>query len=114
MTDRHPDAPWGGWQDTMVSTIRSEIDQGRIVRVQLPGALRPVPIEDAGTHGPFVLLEGPGGGRFFIGDMAGVVLLSDPLGPGGTARQSVHPELSVDDDAEAEWVRRLNEGRRGA
>lgn len=66
------------WQDMLVGTIRSEIDQGRRVSASLPGSQRPVLIEDVERRGPLVFLTGLQDAMYIIGDMAGVVVLSDP------------------------------------
>ena len=94
---RHPGAPRGGWQDTIVSTIRSEIDGGLIVRVHLHGARDPVLVEVAGTHGPMVVLSDPAGGRYYVGALEGVVIMAHPLD--GASRPSGHartPRMDVD------------------
>jgi hypothetical protein len=100
---RHPEAPWGGWQDTLVSTIRGEIDRGMIVRIVLPGLAKPVVVEDAGTELSMVVLADQHGYRFYIGSMAGVVVLASPVEGKGTGLwypETVTPHMSVDDHPE--------------
>lgn len=97
---RHPDAPWGGWQDVLVSTIRREIDTGHIVHVRLPGLSKPVLIEDAATSASMVVLADEKGMRLYVGSMQGVVVIAcDPQGGGKGLWSpiSVPPEMSVDD-----------------
>lgn len=97
--ERHPDAPWGGWQDTLVSTIRMEIDTGHIVHVRLPGLSKPVLVEDAATSASMVVLADETGMRLYVGSMQGVVVLAcDPQGGGKGLWSpiSVPPEMSVD------------------
>lgn len=81
---RHPEAPWGGWQDTLVSTIRMEIDQGLAVRLKLPGAQAPIVVEDAGTSASFVVIACAQGHRYYIGSMEGVVVIAHPSEGRGT------------------------------
>jgi len=82
--ERHPDAPWGDWQDTLVSTIRREIDTGHIVRIALPGAQVPIVVEDAGTSASFVVIACAQGHRYYIGSMDGVVVIARPTEGRGT------------------------------
>ena len=97
---RHRDAPWGGWQDTLVSTIRNEIDRGMIVQVRLPGLAKAVTVEDAGTEASMVVLADQQGVRLYVGSMVGVVVTAAPpegRGTGLWSPISVPPEMSVDD-----------------
>ncbi|USQ99536.1 hypothetical protein [Sphingomonas aerolata] len=97
---RHPEAPWGGWQDTLVSIIRMEIDRGMIVQVRLPGLVQAVTVEDAGTSASMVVLADQQGVRVYVGSMDGVVVTAAPpegRGTGLWSPQSVPPEMSVDD-----------------
>lgn len=81
---RHPEAPWGGWQDVMVTAIHNEIDKGMIVQVVLPGAERAVVVEEAGTWQSMVVLADPLGHRYYVGSMAGIVILAHPTEGRGT------------------------------
>jgi hypothetical protein len=97
---RHPEAPWGGWQDTLVSIIRSEIDRGMIVQVRLPGLAKAVTVEDAGTEASMVVLADQQGVRVYVGSMDGVVVIAAPAEGRGTGLWSpisVPPSMSVDD-----------------
>jgi len=97
---RHPEAPWGGWQDTLVSIIRSEIDKGMIVQFRLPGHVKAVTVEDAGTEASMVVLADQQGIRLYVGSMDGVVVIAAPAEGRGTglwSPQTVTPSMSLDD-----------------
>ena len=97
---RHPDAPWGGWQDTLVSTIRMEIDRGMIVKVCLPGLAKAVTVEDAGTSASMVVLADQQGVRLYVGSMDGVVVIAHPeegRGTGLWSPQEPYCVMTLDD-----------------
>ena len=97
---RHPDAPWGGWQDTLVSTIRMEIDRGMIVQVSLPGLAKVVTVEDAGTSASLVVLADHQGVRLYVGSMDGVVVIARPEEGSGTglwSPQEPYCAMTLDD-----------------
>jgi len=100
-----------GWQEGLVWTIREEIDLGLIVRIFLPGATQPMLIEEAAVEMPFVIVSDPMGGRYYIGSMAGIVLMSQPLeGKGdGIYRPHAHDiAMTVDEDEPVAFYRRID------
>ncbi len=97
----NPQAPHREWQTGLVWTIREEMALGNIVRIVLPGANGPMIVEEARTEEPFVIVSDPQGHRYYIGSMAGVVLLAQPFeGMGeGVYRPSAHWfAMTVDED----------------
>jgi len=100
-----------GWQEGLVWTIREEIDLGLIVRIFLPGATQPMLIEEAAVEMPFVIVSDPMGGRYYIGSMAGIVLMSQPLeGKGdGIYRPHAHDiAMTVDEDEPVAFYGRID------
>lgn len=89
------------WQAGLVWTIREEIALGNLVRIMLPGSASPMIVEEARTEEPFVIVSDPKGHRYYIGSMAGVVLLAQPFeGMGdGVYRPHAHwCAMTVDED----------------
>jgi len=100
-----------GWQEGLVWTIREEIDLGLIVRIFLPGAAQPMLVEEAAVEMPFVILSDPMGARYYIGSMAGIVLISQPIeGKGdGIYRPHAHDlAMTVDEDEPVAFFRRID------
>jgi hypothetical protein len=98
--ERHSQAPWGGWQDTLVSTNRMEIDRGMIVQVRLPGLAKAVTVEDAGTSASKVVLADQQGVRVYVGSMDGVVVIAHPeegKGTGLWSPQEPYCAMTLDD-----------------
>lgn len=101
-----PQPPDGSpaWADCLAATIQDEIDQGMIVRVQLPRPTAPVLVEDAVVWGGVGLaILDPQGGRYFVTDPAGLVVISQPLEPGMTAERALRGQ------ADLGWMRQLDE-----
>jgi hypothetical protein len=67
------------WADLVAGLVRQEIDQGRLVRVSLPGASVPIPVEDASRWADMLVLVDPQGGRYYAADPAGVVVIAEPI-----------------------------------
>ena len=90
------------WQDCLVDTILEEIALGMSVRIVLPGAAAPITVEDARVEGALVLLSDQPGTRYYLGSMAGVVLLAAPLEGEGTGTWRPHswtPTMNLDGKA---------------
>lgn len=87
------------WQDCLVDTILEELALGMNVRIVLPGASSPMVVEDARVEGALVLLSDQPGTRYYLGSMAGVVLLAAPLEGEGTGTWRPHswtPTMNID------------------
>jgi hypothetical protein len=98
------------WQDQLVGFILREIDQGRKVRVSLPGSLAPVPIESAAVRGLFVVLTGPDDSLFLVGDLQGVVVLSERQP--GSVKWPIHATwVSMDVDHDVQVTRYYRDGK---
>lgn len=67
------------WADLLASVLRQEIDQGRLVRVALPGARVPILVEDANRWADCLVIRDPQGARYYAADPAGVVVIAEPV-----------------------------------
>ena len=83
------------WAHLIAGLLRQEIDEGRLVRVALPGAKVPVLVEDAMRWGSMLALKDPQGARYYVADPAGVVVLAEPVRP-----------------VEGDWAARVDEAAR--
>lgn len=77
-TDRDPPMHWA---DLLAGLMRREIDQGRLVRIALPGARVPVLVEDAQRWVDLLVVVDPQGARYYAADPAGLVVITDPVKP---------------------------------
>ncbi len=66
------------WSQNMAHLVRQEIDQGRLVRVALPGAAQPILVEDAYDWAKMLVVIDPQGHRYYAAHPAGLVVLCDP------------------------------------
>lgn len=99
MDTEHPQPAMRAWQDCLVDTILEELALGMNVRIVLPGASSPMVVEDARVEGALVLLSDQPGTRYYLGSMAGVVLLAAPLAGEGTGTWRPHswtPTMTLD------------------
>ncbi|VXD02855.1 hypothetical protein SPHINGO8AM_80271 [Sphingomonas sp. 8AM] len=74
--------PEATWSQNLAMLCRREIDQGRRVRVSLPGAAVPLLVEDAYDWTKMLVVD-PQGRRYYAAHPAGVVVLcAAPATPG--------------------------------
>lgn len=78
------------WQECLVDTLHEEIGLGMMTRIVLPGMAEPMLVEDCRVEGALVLLSDQQGTRYYLGDMAGVLVLAAPLDGVGTGLWRPH------------------------
>lgn len=81
------------WADMIVTLVRQEIDGGRLVRVSLPGSKVPILVEDAMRWAQTLAIRDPQGGRYYLADPAGVVVICDPVQPLGPDEVPFYMEM---------------------
>lgn len=69
------------WADMIAGLLRVEIDAGRLVQVQLPGARVPILVEDAQRWTEFLVVKDPQGVLYYAYDPAGIVVIAEPTKP---------------------------------
>jgi hypothetical protein len=86
------------WAVQMATLLLSEIDDGRLVQVALPGAAVPVLVDDATVAGDMLVLRDAKGRSYHAAHPAGLVVICEP-----------RPELPNPAAGVDEWRKRIGE-----